>query len=107
MPRLPYAAVTLAEQVRVERPKAKMEPTEGPDGLGVYRTVKFDKRTSDWLYPLLEVIDDSRIEEFHVTEAGYLHVTFIPQPQADQRTRFPLAEARQVLDADAQASDGD
>jgi hypothetical protein len=102
MPRLPYAALTLIEQVRVERPKAKVEHADEPDGLGVVRSIKFDKRTSDWLAPLLESIHDPRIQSTKVTEAGYLYVTFIPQPQADQRTRFPLAEAAEV-----QASEGD
>lgn len=97
MPRLTYAAQTLIEQVRAEKPKAKVENASEPDGLGVVRTIKFDKRTSAWLAPLLEVIDDERISGIQVTDAGYLHVTFIARPQADQRARFPLAAAAQVI----------
>ena len=96
MPRLPYAALTLIEQVRLDKPRAKVEPAGDPDGFNVHRTIRFDKRTSTWLAPLLEAIEDPRIESLHVTDAGYLYVTFIAKPQADQRARFPLAAAAEV-----------
>lgn len=96
--RLPYAAHQLIEQVQDRRKKAKAEYVSDPDGLGVVRTIKFDKATSKWLAPILEALDDDRIREAEVTEAGYLHVTFVPTPNADDRRAFPLDEAEALAE---------
>lgn len=87
--RLPYAAETLLDQVLEEKPKAEMQNHSDPDGLDVVRTVKFDKRTSAWLADRL-TDEDPRIESVELTEAGYLHVTFVPGIEADQRDPFDL-----------------
>lgn len=102
MARLPYAAKTLIAQATARKPRTKAEPHGDVDGLGVHRTIKFNKETSKFLAPLLEQIDDERIEDFEVTEAGYLHVTFVATPDADQRAEFPLSAAEEVA-----ASSGD
>ena len=104
MARLPYAAKQLISQVEAEKPKATHEVTDEPDGLNVHRTIKFDKRTSKWLAPLLDQIEDERIAEASLTDAGYLHVTFVAGPVADQRWEFPLADAETVhsVNEDAQ-----
>lgn len=95
--RLPYAARTLIEQVQAEKPKATYETVGEPDGFRVNRTIKFDKRTSKWLAPLLVETEDERIAEASLTDAGYLHVRFVGSPVADQRDEFPLVEAETVL----------
>jgi len=97
MARQTYAAKALIEQVQAEKPKATIENHGDPDGLGVYRTLKFDKTTSKWLAPLLEVINDPRIDSAEVTDAGYLHVTFVPNRAADDRAQFALDEAAAAL----------
>lgn len=94
MSRLTYAARTLMRQIGDKR---NYDVKFGePDGLGVVRDIRFDKRTSKWLAPLLEAIEDPRIAEANVTEAGYLHVTFVAGPQADDRRKFPLDDAATV-----------
>lgn len=96
--RLPYAARQLIEQVQSQKKRAKAEPFGDPDGLRVVRTIKFDKTTSKWLAPILEQLDDDRLVETETTEAGYLHVTFSPGPNADDRRPFPLAEAAALVE---------
>lgn len=99
--RIPYAARTLQSQVQERRNKAEIEPFGEEDGLGVVRTLRFDKATSKWLAPLLEAIapDDPRVEWVEVTEAGYLHVTFVGTPDADQLDEFPLDDAAEVAES--------
>lgn len=100
MPRLPYAARTLKRQVEDAYPDAEIEATD-LDGLGVHRTLRFDKDTSEELAPLLapDLAGDSRLAEVRVTDAGYLHVTFSARTNADDPRRFPLEAARDVLEA--------
>lgn len=93
MARLTYGAKTLISQVEHHKPRSKASEVGDPDGLGVVRTIKFDKATSKWLAPLLDEIEDPRIETMHVTEAGHLHVTFVSTPKADSRLPFPLDAA--------------
>lgn len=93
MARAPYAARTLHRAVLDHKPKATMEEFGDPDGLGVYRTYRFDKRTSKWLAPLIEQMNDRRITEANLTEAGYLHITFASGPMADFKDKFPLDAA--------------
>jgi hypothetical protein len=92
MPRLPYGAVTLIAQATDHKKSAKSEPVGEVDGYGVFRTIKFDKATSKWLAPLIRD-DDPRIEDSSLTDAGYLHVTFVPGPWADHKQPFNLDEA--------------
>lgn len=98
MSRLPYAAKQLIEQVQAARPSAKAEPHGEVDGLRVHRTIKFDKRTSKWLAPILDQFADidERIEEYDVTSAGYLHITFVSTRIADDRSPYPLKAAETV-----------
>lgn len=94
--RLVYGAKQLVRQVTDERPNAS-HLWGTPDGLEVVRTIRWDKRTSKWLAPLLEAIGDPRIEQLHLTDAGYLYVTFVPTHRADSNDKFPLEEAKAVL----------
>lgn len=96
MARLTYGAKVLIAQVQERRSKASAEAAGEPDGLGVHRTIRFDKRTSKWLAPLLEAIEDPRVTDLHTTDAGYLHVTFTHKRDADRRDLFPLDDAAVV-----------
>lgn len=94
MPRLPYAA----KQFLVEGEIEKYE-THDLDGLNVYRTLKFDKRTSKRLGEAMLFVDDERIADWHMTDAGYLHVTFVSGPEADTYDHFLLDDAITVAKA--------
>jgi hypothetical protein len=100
MARLPYAARSLVRQIMADHPKMEYEPHGDPDGLNVHRTIRFDKATSEALGAAITQMDDPRIEEASVTEAGYLHVTFVGKPIADQRGDFALEAAREVAAAE-------
>lgn len=105
MARLPHAAKTLTKQVREhmrrsEDSKAGMEtarPEGDPDGLGVYRALRFDKTSSKWLAKVLEQIDDERIESVE-TDKGQVVVKFTHRTAADRRDPFPLDDAEVVAD---------
>lgn len=96
MPRLPYAAETLTDAVQSLKSDAKWYEEGEPDGLGVTRAIRFDKKTSDWLTPLLDSLQDERIESLTRNDKNQLVVTFSPRPVADWRDPFPLEEAQIV-----------
>lgn len=96
MSRLPYAAVVLIAQVSERHKRSTVGPFGDPDGLDVYRTIRFNKSTARWLTPLLEAIRDPRIANIETVETGHLLVTFIPGPLADHRDPFPLSAASDV-----------
>lgn len=97
--RLPYAAKTLLRQIDTD----DFSRDGGPDGFGVVRTLRFGKRATRNLAPIFEVMDDSRIAESHVTEAGYLYVTFVGTRHADDPAEFPLDAAREVAASQQEA----
>jgi hypothetical protein len=101
MPRLPYAAKQFLAEAEKIKPSTKYE-ADDEDGLRVYRTLRFDKRTTKWLGEALLFIDDERILDWHVTDAGYLHVTFAPGPEADTRDPFLLDDAVTVASSDSE-----
>lgn len=101
--RNPYAAKVLHAQVGELRPDAEIERYGEPDGLGVYRTFRYDKDTAEWLAPLLRELSDPRITDVNVTDAGYLHVTFASNRLGDIKTPFALEDAEVVMgSADAE-----
>jgi hypothetical protein len=92
-----YAARTLADEVRRLRPKAKIRPHGDPDGLGVVRSLLFDKTTGKWLAPILRVIDDRRIGAVATVATG-LVVTFSPNSVvSDTRDPFRIADVANIL----------
>lgn len=99
MSRIARAAKTLQSEVEALRKSATVETHGDPDGLGVHRTLKFDKQTSKWLEPMLAEISDSRISESHVTDDGYLHVSVVPTYRGDFTEPFNLAAAETVVKA--------
>ena len=88
MPRLPYAAKQFLDEVGATKWEEK-----DPDGWNVYRTLRFGKRDSKRIGEALLFIEDDRIEDWHLTEAGYLHVTFVTGPEADDRAPFDFEDA--------------
>lgn len=95
--RNPRSANVLIKQVQASKPKATAEPVGDADGFGIHRTIKFDKTTSKWLAPILEETGDPRISGLELTDAGYLHVTFVGTQHADHTGEFPLDAAEEVV----------
>lgn len=93
------AATQLAKQVQELRPEATVTYDDKIDGLGYVRTVHFDAATQKWLSPILDVINDERIEA-HGGKGG---VQFVGDTRADFATEYPLAEVDSVLNAKAEA----
>lgn len=91
MARTPHAARVFTDQVKELRKTAKFEFGD-EDGLGVYRTVKFDKPTTKWLGNALDEIDDDRIIGYSV-EKDQLTVLFSHRTNADLKDRFLIDEA--------------
>jgi len=93
--RLVPAAEELLAQVKVLKPRATWLVGE-PDGFNRVRSLRFDRKTSKWLDPLLQAASDTRV---HSTgdDDGRLWVNFVPDARADLRTPFPLAQAAAVL----------
>lgn len=98
MSRITHAAKQLLNEVGAQRKTAKHTREGDADGLGVVRTIKFDKATSKWLYPILEASADDRIESLDLSK-DQLSVTFVSGPKADKRDPFRLVEVESVLDS--------
>ena len=96
--RVPYAAQQLIEQVQERHKRATAERVGEPDGLGVIRTVEFDKTSSKFLAKVLPHLDDPRIVGFD-EKGGKVQVMFASNTSADQRDPFPLDDAETVADA--------
>lgn len=95
--RLPRAASTLVKQVAAAKPRTKASPHGDPDGLGVVRSVIFNKATSTWLSPILEAIEDTRVERLELQDDGRLVVTFVSTVYADRTNEFPLDAVDAIL----------
>lgn len=95
--RLPRAAEVLRDQVTSLKPRTKVETHGEPDGFNVYRSIIFNKATSSWLQPLLEVVDDPRISSIEESGDGRLVVTFSARTNADLTDPFPLEKVADVL----------
>jgi hypothetical protein len=97
MPEYPPAAKRLISQVMDHHPEAEVTGNGEVDGYGVTRAVTFDAKTSKWLDPILEAIDDDRIEQV-THKAKKATVTFVGDVRADYAHDFAIDEASQVLD---------
>lgn len=96
MTRIARSLSTLIRQVETERKNTEYELGD-PDGIGVVRDVKFDKSTSKWLKPLIDVARDNRIANVSHT-GGQTTVTVVADPRADSRDNFLLTEVEQILE---------
>ena len=105
MSRTPLAAKVLTQQVREHlnrKPDSKAGretavPDGDPDGLGVVRSLKFDKVASKYLSKVLPHLDDFRITGFD-EKAGQVTVHFHTGNLADTRFEFNLADAELVAE---------
>lgn len=91
MARMPYAAKVFTDQVKGLRKSAKFEVGD-EDGLGVYRTVTFDKATTRWLGHALDYIEDDRIVGYSVTK-DQMTVLFSHRHIADSKEPFLVEDA--------------
>ena len=98
--RLPRAAEVLRDQVMGLKPRTKVERHGDPDGFNVYRSIIFNKATSTWLAPILDIIDDPRVVSLETDDGGRLVVTFAPSVIADRTDSFPLEKVTAVLQDD-------
>lgn len=105
MSRTPHAAKELTAQVRDHlgrKPDSKAgretsAPHGDPDGLGVVRSLKFDKVASKFLSKVLPHLDDPRITGYE-EKSGVVTVHFSPRALADDREPFNLVDAETVAD---------
>lgn len=86
------AAQQLIDEVTDLRPKATAKVVGDADGIGFHRSIAFDAATTKWLAPVLEAIEDPRIES--VEEKT---VTFVADVRADHATPYNLALVDEVL----------
>lgn len=99
MPSLVPAAQQLIQQVQNINPKAAVKSVGEQDGFGRLRSIQFDARTSRWLVPALEAIDDPRIASVS-TDTRRAVVTFVGDTRADHRDPYPLDVVLRVLQDD-------
>lgn len=97
MPRIAPALAQLADQVTRINHNAKISPIGPQDGFGVIRTIEFDARTSKWLAPALNAMQDTRIAYVDYEGKGRAQVTCVDNTIADRRTEYPLETVLRVL----------
>lgn len=98
MSRIIPAAVQLITQVNILNPKSTAKAVDGEDGYGRHRSIEFDARTSKWLVPALEAIQDERIASVDYEGKGKAVVHFVGDTRADHRDPvYPLNEVLTVL----------
>lgn len=98
MSSLTPAAQQLVQQVQAISGHAKVSPTGGVDGFGRIRSVEFDPRTSKWLVPALDAVNDERIRSVTYQGKGRAVVAFVGDTRADRRDPFPIEDALRVLE---------
>jgi hypothetical protein len=96
MAHLVRAGQTLLRQVTEHRDDLTFVPGD-LDGIGRYRSVDFDAKTSKWLRPLLEACADPRIKELDKAPKSHLVVRFVDTIKADDPTPFALDEADAII----------
>jgi hypothetical protein len=77
----------------------KIRPGE-PDGYGFVRRITFDPRTSKWLVPILDAVNDPRIRQVIYTGSGRAEVRFVGDTRADYKDPFGLAAVDKVLNSE-------
>lgn len=98
MSQLTAAAVQLINQVTQLNPKVAAKAVDTPDGFNRHRAVEFDGRTSKWLVPALNAINDERIASIDYEGKGRAVVTFVGDVRADHRyPEYPLESVLAVL----------
>lgn len=106
MPRIPYAMKTLIDEVTAARKSAKYEVGDA-DGVGVYRSITFDKATTKWLGHTFDYVeDDGRIIGYGAGSKDTLTVLFSERStEADRRDPFLIADAQTVASSESAGSE--
>lgn len=100
MPRIPHAMKTLIDEVTAERKTAKYE-TGDEDGLGVFRSVTFDKPTTKWLGHAFDYVEDDRIIGYSVSKDQMTVLFSHRSSEADRKDGFLIADAQTVASSEA------
>lgn len=100
MSRIIPAAVQLIREVTVLNPKVAVKAVDAPDGYGRHRSVQFDARTSRWLVPAIEAMQDARISHADYEGKGRAVVTWVGDTRADRQDDYLLAYVVRVLQGD-------
>lgn len=99
MARLPYAAEQLIAEVQDLDENFTAETVGDPDGLGVYRSIRFDKAASEQLAEVGEVLThDERIVSVENTDDGVVFTFDERSMVADDRTEFGVEHVVSILE---------
>jgi hypothetical protein len=100
MPRMPYAMKALIDEVAAARKTAKFDLGD-EDGLGVYRSVTFDKATTKWLGHAFDYVEDDRIIGYSVSKDQMTVLFSHRSSEADRKDGFLIADAQTVAASEA------
>lgn len=99
MARLPYAAEQLIAEVQNLDENFTAETVGDPDGLGVYRSIRFDKAASKQLKDAAEVlIHDERLTSVENTAHGVVFTFDDRSVVADDRAEFGVEHVIGILE---------
>jgi len=79
------AAQQLIREVTSLNPKAAVRAVDKPDGFKRHRSIEFDARTSKWLVPALEAMQDIRVHHVDYKGKGRATVTWVSTTVADRQ----------------------
>ena len=91
------AAQQLIREVTSLNPKAAVRAVDKPDGFKRHRSIEFDARTSKWLVPALEAMQDIRIRSVDYKGKGRATVTWVSTTVADRQDDYLLSYVVKVL----------
>jgi hypothetical protein len=91
------AAQRLMQEVQAVNHRAAMRAVDKPDGYGRHRAIQFDSRTSKWLVPAIEAMQDPRIASVDYEGKGRAVVTWVGDTRADRQDDYLLAYVVAVL----------
>jgi hypothetical protein len=97
MSRITPAAQQLMREVTALNSHAAMKAVDPPDGFGRHRSIQFDAKTSKWLVPAIEAMNDSRISHVDYEGKGRATVTWVGDTRADRQDDYLLSYVVRVL----------
>lgn len=101
MSRIVPAAVQFIEEVTRLNSKVAVKAVDQPDGYGRQRSIQFDARTSKWIVPAIEAMQDPRIAYVDYEGKGRAIVTWVTDVRADRRDDYLLSYVVRVLREDS------
>ena len=94
MSHLAPAAAELIQEVTALAKDVKAKAVDRPDEKGLHRIIEFDPTTSEWLFPTLDMIGDERV---YSLDPQRRTVTFVGDTRAENRARYPLMDAINLI----------